>query len=103
MEGRQFVEDVVSALDTRMVEDLPTRHHLEGDTTEAHGDLDARVPRVFALGLPLGRQHLEVVVTDDEVVGDAEDGGAQGAVTVADQGTVGFVYLVTLITGRSQT
>ena len=75
----------MSALDTRMVKDLPTRHHLEGDATEAQGDLDACVPRVFALGLPLGRQHLEVVVADDEVVGDAEDGGAQGAVAVADQ------------------
>ena len=53
-------------------------------------------------GRPSGGQGLEVVVADDQVVGDAEDGGAERAVAVADQRAVGFVYLVTLVTGRSQ-
>ena len=43
-----------------------------------------------------------MVVAEDEVVGDAQDGGAERAVAVADQRAVGFVYLVTLITGWSQ-
>ena len=58
--------------------------------------------RVLALGRPLGRQVLEVVVADDEVVGDAEDGGAQRAVAVAHQRAVGLVHLVALIAGRPQ-
>ena len=43
-----------------------------------------------------------MVVADDQVVGDAEDGGAERAVAVADQRAVGFVDLVALVTGRAQ-
>ena len=102
MERRQLVEDVVPALHARVVKDLTAGDHLEGDAAEAQRDLDACVPRVLALGRPLRGQMLEVVVARDEVVGDAEDGGAQGAVAVAHQRSVGFVYLVALITGWSQ-
>jgi hypothetical protein len=76
MEGGQLVEDGVAALDAGMAKDLSAGDHLEGDAAEARRDFDARVPRVFALSRPLGRQHLEVVVANNQVVGDAEDGGA---------------------------
>jgi hypothetical protein len=49
------------------------------------------------LGRPPGRQHLEVVIADDAVVGDAQDGGTEGAMTVADQRAVGAVDLITLV------
>jgi len=84
-----------------MAKDLTAGDHLESDAAEAQGDLDARMPRVFALSRPLRRQYLEVVVADDQVVGDAEDGGSQGAVAGADERAVGFVYFIALITGRS--
>ena len=48
------------------------------------------------------RQDLEVVVADNQVVGDAEDGGAERAVAVAYQRAVGFVYLVALVTRGPQ-
>ena len=65
-------------------------------------DLDVDVPRVLALAAHVRGQVLEVVVADDQVVGDAEDGGAERAVAVADQRAVGFVDLVALVTGRAQ-
>lgn len=102
MEGCQFVEDVMAALDGGMAKHLPASHHLEGDATETQTDLDACVPRVFALSGPLCRQHLEVVVADDQVFGDAEDGGAEGAIADADERAIGFVYFVALITARAQ-
>ena len=58
--------------------------------------------RVLALGAPLGGQRLEVVVADDQVVGDAQDGGAQGTIAVAHQRAIGVVYGVTLITTGPQ-
>src|SRR5262249_44395470 len=39
---------------------------------------------------------------DDQIVGDAHNGGAERAVAVAYQGTIDLVYLVTLVTGWSQ-
>jgi hypothetical protein len=35
MERGQLIEDVVSALDTRMAEYLPAGHHLKGDAAQA--------------------------------------------------------------------
>src|SRR5438132_427317 len=85
MEGAEFVQDVVSALNAGMAEYLAAGNHLKGDTTKAHADLDMRLTRVLALGRPGGRERLEVVVTEDQVVGDAEDGGTEGTVAVTNQ------------------
>ena len=74
MEGIQFVEDVVTALDAGMAKDLAAGDHLEGNAAEAHTDPDMAVPGVLALAGPLRGQVLEVVVAADEVVRDAEDG-----------------------------
>ncbi len=98
VEGDQFVQDVVSALQARVAEHLAAGDDLVGDAAEAHGDLDACVPRVPALGLPDTGQDVEVVVAQDEVVGDAQDGGAEFAVAATHQGAIGFVYLVALVT-----
>jgi hypothetical protein len=42
------------------------------------------------------------VIAADQVVGDAQEGGAEGAVALAGERAVRFVYLVTLVTGRTQ-
>ena len=102
MERRQLVEDVMPALKSRMAKDLAAGDHLESDATEAQADLDARVPRVFSLSRPRRRQGLEVMVADDQVVGDAEDGGAERTVAVAYQRAVGLVYLVALVSRGPQ-
>ena len=90
------------ALDAGVAEDLPAGNHLEGDAAEARADAHMSVPRVLALAGPERGQVLEVVVAEDEVVGDAEDGGAEGAVAVADQGAVSMVHLVALVAGGAQ-
>src|SRR5436190_22649947 len=97
VEGRQLVEDIMPALDAGMAKYLPAGDHLEGDAAEAQANLDAGVPRVLALGGPLRRQPLEVVVAHDQVVGDAQDGGAEGAAAVSHQRTVGAIHLITLV------
>jgi hypothetical protein len=102
MEGGQLVEQVVPSREAGMAKHLAAGDHLEGDPAEAQGDLDAGVPRVFALGRPLRGQGLEVVVADHEVVGDAQQGGAERAVAVAHQRAIRSVYLVTLVAGRAQ-
>ena len=61
------------------------------------------LPRVFALGRPLRRQDLEVMVAGDQVVGDAQDGGPQRPVADADQWSVGLINLVALIAERAKT
>src|SRR5207244_13006063 len=43
-----------------------------------------------------------MMVALDEVVGHAQDGGTELAVAAAAATAVGFVYLVALVTGRSQ-
>src|SRR5438105_14611871 len=103
MEGGKFFEDIVSSLQTGMVKDLPAGDHLEGDAAEAVGHTNADVAWVLAGGFPVMAQDVEVVVATDEVVGNAQDGGAEFAIAVADQGTVGPVDLVTLITAGAQT
>src|SRR6516165_2611907 len=97
MKGRELVEDVMPSRDGWVPKDLPAGHDLEGDATEAQADLDAAVARVLALGTPLRRQHLEVVVANDQVVGDSEDRSAERAIAVADQGAVSFIDLVALV------
>jgi hypothetical protein len=89
------------ALDARMMKHLSPGHHLKGDAAEAYRDFDARVPRVLALRRPLIGQRLEVMVAADQVVGDTEESGTQGAIAVADQRAVRFVYIITLVTGRT--
>src|SRR5262249_34070434 len=103
MEGIQFVEDVVPTLDARMSKDLATRDHLKGDAAEAKADPDVGVPWILALAGPACGQGLEVVVAEDQVIGDTEDGSAERAVAVAHQGPVGFVHFVTLITRWTET
>jgi len=102
MEGGQLIQDVVSSRNTRMAEDLPASHHLKGDAAKAQADLDAGMTRILALSGPLGRQRLEVVVAHDQIVGNAQDGGAEGTVAMAHQWAIGFVYLIALVTGWSQ-
>src|SRR4029077_2207058 len=91
MERTQLVQNVVSALDTRMAEYLPAGHHQKGDAAKAQADLDAGVTRILALSGPLGRQRLEVVVAHDQIVGNAEDSGAERTVAVAHQRAAGLV------------
>src|SRR6266852_6092593 len=102
MERTQLVQNVVSALDTRMAEYLPAGHHQKGDAAKAQANLDAAVTRILALSGPLGRQRLEVVVAHDQIVGNAEDGGAERTVAVAHQRAASLVYLAALVTGWSQ-
>src|SRR6516164_7474573 len=86
-----------------MAEDLAAGHHMKGDAAEAVGDADTDITRVLARGSPVVPQNIEVVVATDQVVGNAEDGGAELAVAVFDQGTVGMIDLVALIAARTQT
>ena len=99
MESGQLIQDVMPALDTRMAEYLSAGHHLKGDAAEAQADFDARLARVLGLSGPLGGQGLEMMVAHDQVVGDGEDGGAEGMVTVAHQRTIRVVDLVALVPG----
>lgn len=102
MKGIEFIEDIVPSLSTRMAKHLSAGHHLEGDATEPHADLDMAVTRILPLTGPVLNQHLKVMMVHDQVVGDAEDGGPQGTVAETDQGAVGFVYLITLVSRGSQ-
>lgn len=102
VERLQFVEDVMATLDAWMMKDLSAGHYLEGNAAQTQTDLDATVASILVLGRPLGRQHPEIVVAANQVVRDPEDGGAQRAVAGTQRRTVGFVYLVALIAGRSQ-
>src|SRR5260370_31988132 len=77
MEGGKFVEDVVAHLEAGTEKDLAAGHHVEGDATEAVGDADADIAWVIADGFPVVAQDVEVVVATDQVVGNAEDGGAE--------------------------
>ena len=79
VEGRQLVEDVVTALDGRVAEHPAAGDHLEGDAAETLADADVDVPGVLALSRPLPGPVLEVMVALDQVVGDAEDGGEGGS------------------------
>src|SRR5262245_20486046 len=99
MERAQLVQNVVSALDTRMAKYLPAGDHLKGDAAQAQADLNAGMTRILALSKPLRRQRLEVVVAHDQIVGNAEDGRTQRTVAVAHQGTIGAVDLVALVPG----
>src|SRR5262245_62821050 len=102
VEGRQLVEDVVSCRQARMSKCLAAGDHLEGDAAEAGTDFDASMSWVFAGGPPAVSQDVEVVVATDQVVGDAQDGGAELAIGAAHQGAVGAIHLVALIPGRSE-
>jgi hypothetical protein len=82
-----------------MAKDLTTGHHLNGDAAKAHTDLDVGVAWVLALGRPQTRHRPEVAVADDEIIGDAEDGGAERAAAVANQGAIGFIDLVAQVPG----
>ena len=86
MEGHEFGDDVVPLLEARVAEHLSAGHDLVGDAAEAQADLDACVPWVLALALPGVGQGVEVLVALDEVVGGAQDGGAELAVAAADEG-----------------
>src|SRR5438034_839716 len=97
MKGVELIKDVMPSLDGGVAKHLATRDDLERDATEAHADLDAGMAGVFALGGPARRQRLEVVIAHDEIVGDAEDGGAQGTVAGADQRAVGVIDLIALV------
>src|SRR5713226_2409291 len=99
MERGQLVQDVVPPLQAGMAEDLLAGHHLVGNAAEAQSDSDADSALVVLAGRrPAVGQRLEVVVAADQVVQNASDGGAELAVAVADQGTVGMVDFITLIT-----
>ena len=56
VEGGQLVQDVMAALDGRVVKHLSAGDHLEGDAAEAQADLDARLARVLALENKRGRE-----------------------------------------------
>ena len=86
------------SLNTRMAKDLSARHHLKGHAAEAHADFDMAVPWILTLAGPTLDQDLKVVIVQDQVFGDAEDGGPQVPVAEADQGAVGFVNLIALVT-----
>jgi len=86
VERHELGQDVVPSLDAGVAEDLPAGDDLVGDAAEARGNLDARVPRVLAVEFPGMGQRVEVVVALDEVIGRAQDGGAQFTVATADEG-----------------
>src|ERR1700730_17304497 len=103
MEGVQFVDDEMPALDGGMAKHLSARDHLKGDAAEAQANFDARMARVLALARPLSRQVLKVMIANDQVFGDAHNGGAERTIAVPHERTVGFVDLIALMTGRPQT
>ena len=97
VEGQELVEDVAAFAQAGVSKDLSAGDHVEGDAAEAHGDLDMGMLGVLAGGFPGGSAKAEMGVAEDEVVGDAEDGGAEGAVGAADERTVGAVDAIALI------
>jgi len=80
---------------------LSAGKHLEGDAAEAQTNPDMDVARILALAGPPRGQILKVVVTEDQVVGNAKKGSAERAVAVAHQGA-GVVDLAGLVTRRTQ-
>src|SRR5713101_3887789 len=103
VKGQQFVENVMALLQGRMMEHLSAGHHLIGDATETLGDFDMGMSRVFTGRPPTHGQGVEVVIAQNQVVGDAEDGGAEPAIGAAAQGAVAEIDLVALVTGGTQT
>src|SRR5260370_8640908 len=102
-EGQEFVENVMAVLQGRMVEHLSAGHHVVGDATETLGDFDMGMSRVFTGRPPTHGQSVEVVIAQDQVVSDAEDGGAEPAIGAAAQGAVAEIDLVALVPGRTRT
>jgi hypothetical protein len=66
VEGAEFVQDVVPALDAGMAKDLASGPHLEGAAAEAEADSDVDIARVLALAGPACGQGLEVVIAHDQ-------------------------------------
>jgi len=97
VEGKQLVEDVAALTQTRMAEDLSAGDHVERHAAKAARDLDMAEAWVFAGGLPGGGEHAEALVAQDQVVGDAHDDGAEGAVGATDEGTIGVIDTIALI------
>ncbi len=97
VEGQEFIEDVAAFAQARMSKDLPAGDHVDGDAAEARGDLDMGMLGVLAGGFPGGSAHAGRGVAEDEIVGDAEDGGTKGAAGAADEGPVCAVDAIALI------
>ena len=102
VKGQQFVENVMALLQGRMVEHLSAGHHVVGDATETLGDFDMGMSRVFTGRPPTHGQGVEVVIAQNQVVGDAEDGGPEPAIATAAQGAVAEIDLVALVAGGTQ-
>src|SRR6266849_4456707 len=103
MKGAQFVENLMTLLQSRMAEHLPAGNHLEGAAAKARRDLDAGVAGVLARGPPLHGHGAEVMIADGQVVGDTQDGSAKLAVGAAAQRAVAEIDLVALVAGGTQT
>src|SRR5260370_30411662 len=99
MTSIEFVQDVTAVLQAGMAEDLAAGHHLVGDAAKAQGDFDTRVPWVLALAAPAHGQDIEMPVTADQIVGNAQDGSPELTIGAADQRAVGSIHLIALITG----
>src|SRR5712691_12329812 len=93
----------MALLQGRMVEHLSAGHHVVGDATETLGDFDMSMSRVFTGRPPTHGQSVEVVIAQNQVVGDGEDGGAEPAVGATAQGPVAEIDLVALVAGGTQT
>ena len=101
VEGEQLLQDVAAFAQARMTKDLPARDHLEGDAAKACGDADMIFAWILAEDLPVVGQVAEVCVAQHQIVGDAENGGAQGAVGAARQ-MAGMVDAIALMPGGEQ-
>ena len=103
VEGVQLVEDVVPSLDARMAKHLTARHHLEGDAAEAEPTLT----RMYRGSLPWPAHcvakcwkwwlHTIRLSAMPRMAARSE------RLQLPHQRTVGFVDLVALIAGRTQT
>ena len=97
VESQQLVENVAAFTQAGMAKDLAAGNHVIRDAAEAQADFDMALARILAGGLPRGGELAEVTVAQHQVVGNAEDDGAEGAVGAANERAVGAIDAVALV------
>jgi hypothetical protein len=88
-------------LQARVSEYLASGDHLVGDAAETEGDFDVRHSGILAGEAPAFGEDPEVLIALDQVVGDAEDRGAQVPIATAHE-AASLVDFVALIAGGIQ-
>jgi len=101
VESHELVTDGVPRLAGRVGVDTTAGEHDKRETAKALVHLDADPARVLARAAPAFGLGLIMVVVADQVVGDAQQHGAEAAIGAAAQGTV-HVYLIGVITRWAQ-